>query len=315
MSDAPRNPDDDAPTGEISAGRRGGGLADNSGIGAQTYGTETGGQTGEAAASGQADERATGAHDDERAAGGHADERAAGLGGHADEPVTGAPAGAGDPTAAGVTAPGATAPGATARGASSGDAAPAAGRRAAARRRLLSFGPLPAGPGDPRQSRRRRWFVWGIAIAAVIVVVALCAGALSVVSTVNGVRGRAADARAARALRENDCLDLEKRLNHLVPPGSTTGPAARATAVRDENAAVRIYVGQLDTQRDEDAWRQLLDARTVFADALDRQAKSRTPAFYVAPRTDNGLAVADQLVQWSPAQCAGAIRRLAAPEL
>jgi hypothetical protein len=157
--------------------------------------------------------------------------------------------------------------------------------------------------------------VGGIAVAVAIVVVALCAGGLSVISAVNGVRDRAADARAARTVRENDCLDLEERLNRLVPPGSTTGPAARATAIRDENAAVRIYVGQLQTQRDADAWRQLLDARTVFADALDRQAKSRMPAFYVAPRTDNGVAVADELVQWSPEPCAGSIRRLAVPEL
>jgi hypothetical protein len=70
----------------------------------------------------------------------------------------------------------------------------------------------------------------------------------------------------------------------------------------------------LNNQREQDAWRQLLDARTVFADALDRQAKSRTPAFYVAPRTDDGLAVTDQLIQWSPAPCAGPVRRLAAPE-
>jgi len=288
VSDAPRDPDDDdTPTGEISIGRGAGGGPDA------------------------------------RDAGGHADELAAG--GDPDESVAGARAGGGDLGADGGTAsavPDATGAGTgtgASAGASAGDAPsgaggrPAAGRRAA--RRLLSFGPLPTDSGDPRQRRRRRWFVWGIAIAAAIVVIALCAGALSVVSAVNGVRDRAADARAARALRENDCLDLEKRLNRLVPPGSTTGPAARATAIRDENAAVRIYVGQLNTQRDEDAWRQLLDARTVFADALDRQAKSRTPAFFVAPRTDNGSAVADELVQWSPAPCAGAIRRLAAPEL
>jgi hypothetical protein len=136
-----------------------------------------------------------------------------------------------------------------------------------------------------------------------------------VVSAVNGVRHRAADASEARHLREDDCLELERRLNRLAPPGAAAGPAARAIAIRDENAAVRIYLDQLHVQRDEDAWRQLLDARTVFADALDRQAKSRTPAFYVAPRTTAGQAVADELEQWSPAQCAGPIHRLAAPEL
>ncbi|WP_433370346.1 hypothetical protein ACQPZX_45360 [Actinoplanes sp. CA-142083] len=155
----------------------------------------------------------------------------------------------------------------------------------------------------------------GISVAAAVVVLAICAGALSVISAIDGVRDRAAEAREARAVRETDCLDLERRLNSLIPPGATAGPAARATAIRDENSAVRIYVDQLDSQRDEDAWRQLLDARTVYADALDRQAKSRTPAFYVAPRTTDGLAVTDELNQWSPAQCAGSIRRLAAPEL
>ncbi|WP_030441346.1 hypothetical protein [Actinoplanes subtropicus] len=239
--------------------------------------------------------------------------------GDADGPGSGDPSGprSGDPSgprSGDPSGPGSAGAGGSGAG-DTGDAATTAASAAGKPRRLLSFGPLPATPGDPRHRRRRRWFGTGLAVAAAILLVALCAGALSVISAVNGVRDRAADARTARALRENDCLDLEKRLNRLVPPGSTTGPAARATAIRDENAAVRIYVDQLATQRDEDAWRQLLDARTVFADALDRQAKSRTPAFFVAPRTDNGLAVADQLIQWSPAPCAGAIRRLAAPEL
>jgi hypothetical protein len=157
--------------------------------------------------------------------------------------------------------------------------------------------------------------VAGISVAAVVVVTALCAGGFAVVAAVHGVQHRASDAREARHLREDDCLDLETRLNKLAPPGSTTTPAARATAIRNENAALRIYVGQLSAQRDEDAWRQLIDARSVFADALDRQAQSRTPAFYVAPRTTDGQAVTDELEQWSPAPCAGPIDRLAVPEL
>ena len=180
---------------------------------------------------------------------------------------------------------------------------------------MLGFGPAVTDPRDERQRRRRRWFVVGITVGAAVVVLAICAGGLSIVSAIDGARDRAAEARDARAVRETNCLDLEHRLNRLIPPGATAGPAARANAIRDENSAVRIYVDQLDSQRDEDAWRQLLDARTVFADALDRQAKSRTPAFYVAPRTADGLAVTDELEQWSPAQCAGSIRRLAAPEL
>jgi hypothetical protein len=293
VSDTSRDPDDDdAPTGEISIGRAASASADAPVSGAPAGGAPAGGGFGP----GSADAGGPGSADTSGPR--SSDASGSGLGD------------AGGPRSA--DAGGSTS--ADAGGQGSGGAATTA-PKPAARRRLLSFGPLPADPGDPRQRRRRRWFITGIAVAAVIVVVALCTGALSVVSAVNGVRDRAADVRAARTLRENDCLDLEKRLNRLIPPGSTTGPAARATAVRDENAAVRIYVGQLDTQRDEDAWRQLLDARTVFADALDRQAKSRTPAFYVAPRTDNGLAVADQLMEWSPEQCAGAIRRLAAPEL
>ena len=290
----PREPtDDEAPTSEVSLGRGAGWSADEPVTGApvgassvwpfDASATSEGGVTmAGASASGSGDTSGLGSGSDD-----------------ADGSDLGSGSGSGD---------------ADGPGSGSGEAATTAAKPSA-RRRLLSFGPLPADSGDPGQRRRRRWFRSGIAVAAAIVVIALCAGALSVVSTVNGVRDRAADAREARALRENDCLELEKRLNRLVPPGSTTGPAARATAIRDENAAVRIYVDQLDTQRDEDAWRQVLDARTVFADALDRQAKSRTPAFFVAPRTDNGLAVADQLVQWSPAPCAGPIRRLAAPEL
>jgi hypothetical protein len=157
--------------------------------------------------------------------------------------------------------------------------------------------------------------VAAISVAAAVVVVALCVGGLSIVAAVDGVRHRASDAREARYLREDDCHDLETRLNRLAPPGSTTTPGARATAIRSENAALRLYVDQLNDQRDEDAWRQLIDARSVFADALDRQAQSRTPAFYVAPRTTDGQAVTDELAQWSPVSCAGPIDRLAAPEL
>jgi hypothetical protein len=178
---------------------------------------------------------------------------------------------------------------------------------------MLSLGPV--ADGDEQQRRRRRWFAAGIAVAAAVVVVALCAGALSIVSSIDGVRDRASEAREARQLRESDCVELERRLNRLVPPGATTGPKARATAIRDENAAVRIYVDQLHSTREEDAWRQLLDARIVFADALDRQASARTPAFFVAPETSDGLAVAADLERWSPAPCAGPIHRLAAPEL
>ena len=157
--------------------------------------------------------------------------------------------------------------------------------------------------------------VAGIAVAAALVAIALCAGVLSVVSAVDGVRDRRADARAERQQENTACLELEQRLNKLVPPGATGTPQARATAIRDENAAVRIYVAGLPGNSQQDAWRQLLDARTAYAEALDQQAKARMPAFFVAPRTGDGSAVADQLTQRSPASCAGAIRRLAGPGL
>jgi hypothetical protein len=153
--------------------------------------------------------------------------------------------------------------------------------------------------------------VAAIALGAAVIVIALCAGALSIVSSINGVRDDAAEAREARRLRDTDCLELERRLNRLIPPGATTGTKQRAAAIRDENAAVRIYVTQLHSDREEDGWRQLLDARTVYADALEKPG----PAFYVAPESTDGVAVATELERWSPPSCGGPLRRLAAPEL
>jgi hypothetical protein len=195
---------------------------------------------------------------------------------------------------------------------------PPAGAAARTRRR---FAFAPANEPDPstaegqRLRKKRRFFVAGISVAAAVIVIALCAGALGIVSAVGGVRDRAADARDSRQQRDAACLELEQRLNRLAPPGAATTPQVRAKAVRDENTAVRIYVQQNRSTREQDDWRQLLDARTAYAEGLDQQAKSRTPAFYVAPRTDDGSVVADQLGQWSPASCAGAIRRLATPDL
>jgi hypothetical protein len=231
-----------------------------------------------------------------------------------DAPTAGSPAGAAEPT----TGPPA---GAAAHPDPAGD--PAAGPRPGpgpmgGRRRLMF---APASNADPnteegrRQRRRRQYFVAGICVAAAVIVIALCAGALGIVSAVGGFRDRAAEARADRQQQNTACLELEQRLNRLAPPGAATTPPARAVAVRNENAAVRIYVQENRSARDQDAWRQLLDARTAYAEALDQQAKSRTPAFYVAPRADDGMAVADQLVRWSPQPCAGAIRRLASPDL
>ncbi|MEU8612035.1 hypothetical protein AB0C29_29020, partial [Actinoplanes sp. NPDC048791] len=168
---------------------------------------------------------------------------------------------------------------------------------------------------ESKKRRRRRLFVAGISVAAAVIVIVLCAGGLAVLRAVSGFRDDAADAREDRRLRDGACLELEDRLNRLVPPGATATPQARAVAVRDENAATRIYVGRLDDQRVEDSWRELLDARTAFAEALDAQVKSRTPAFFVAPAPRDGVSLTDQLARWSPAACAGPIRRLAAPDL
>jgi hypothetical protein len=175
--------------------------------------------------------------------------------------------------------------------------------------------PDPASPAGRRLRRRRRSFVIGIAVAAVIVLIALCAGALGIVRAVHGARDRAGTARQDRQVRDAACLELEKRLNTLTPPGATTTPQTRAAAVQSENAAVRIYIGEVRDQRTADAWRQLVDARTTYSEGLAVQAKSRTPAFFVAPKSSDGQAVADELVGWSPASCAGPIRRLAAPDL
>lgn len=187
------------------------------------------------------------------------------------------------------------------------------------RRRAFEFGraagAVPATEAGRRQRTRRRWMVAAIAAAAALVAIALCAGVLGVISAVDGVRDRRADARAERQQETTACLELEQRLNKLVPPGATGTPQARATAIRNENAALRIYVAGLAGTSEQDAWRQLLDARTAYAEALDQQVKARTPAFFVAPKTGDGSAVADQLARWSPASCAGAIRRLAAPGL
>ncbi|MET0424747.1 MAG: hypothetical protein ABW046_12775 [Actinoplanes sp.] len=223
------------------------------------------------------------------------------------------PATASDP----ASAPGSGSP-RPAGGAGAAPGGPAKGLRGRIGGARRAFGLAPAtgdGVGDERLRRRRRWFVAAISVGAAIIVLALCAGALSVISSTGEVRDRVTDAHESRRLRDLDCLELERRLNRLTPPGATTGPGARATAARDENAAVRIYLDTLDDQGAQDGWRQLLDARTVYADALDRQAKSRTPAFFVAPRTADGRILADWLGDVSPAPCAGPVRRLATPDL
>jgi hypothetical protein len=172
-----------------------------------------------------------------------------------------------------------------------------------------------------RLRRRRRLIVTGVSVGAALLVLALCAGLLAAVSALGGFSDDARDDRQEHRLRDAACLELETRLNRVAPPGSTANPAGRAAAIRNENAALRPYLAELQARSrpDDDAglpaWRQLLDARTAYAEALDRQTASRTPAFFVAPRAADGLAVSDQLSRRSPAGCSGPIRRLAVPDL
>ncbi|MFI5494932.1 hypothetical protein [Actinoplanes sp. NPDC051859] len=182
------------------------------------------------------------------------------------------------------------------------------------RGRALRFAPAGAEDG-PRSRRRRRWFIGGVAAGAALIVGSLCVGGLAVVNAVADFRGDRDKAQEQLAARDTACLELEQRLNRLTPPGATATPDARAVAVRDENTAARVYVGQLRGEHTEDLWRQLLDARTSYAEALAAQTESRTPAFFVVPRTGDGAVAADELVRRSPAVCSGLIRRLAAPEL
>jgi hypothetical protein len=138
---------------------------------------------------------------------------------------------------------------------------------------------------EAKKRRKRQLMVAGIALAAALVVIAICATGLTVL---RAFQHDAAADRDEPRLRDTACVELETRLNRLVPPGATTGPQGRAVAVRDENAATRIYVGRLGDQRVSDGWRELLDARTAFAEALDAQVKSRTPAFLWPPRRVTG---------------------------
>jgi hypothetical protein len=222
--------------------------------------------------------------------------------------TTAAP-GASTTSSSGTTSGGGATPGAGARDAAGAKlrSGPAAGTKTAGARL--------APDAEARTRRKRRLIVAGIAVAAALVVIALCAGGLAVLRAVSGFQDDAAEAREDRRLRDGACLELEGRLNRLVPPGATTTPQARAVAVRNENAATRIYVARLDDQRVSDGWRELLDARTAFAEALDAQVRSRTPAFFVAPAPRDGISLADQLTRWSPGACAGPVRRLSAPDL
>ncbi len=178
-------------------------------------------------------------------------------------------------------------------------------------------------PADAATRRRRRILAIGGGILAVLVI-AVCAGGIAVISAINGLADRAEDNERNVARTGTACVELERRLNRLVPPGATEDPRARATAIRNENAAVRPFLGELDQltgdrrehRRDWlDAWRTLVEARAAYAGALDRQAGGGEPAFFVPPQGLRGKPVVERLVDAGPDSCDASVRRLASPDL
>jgi hypothetical protein len=177
-------------------------------------------------------------------------------------------------------------------------------------------------PPPPAERRRRRWWVAGIVTAAVVVVLALCTGAGFLVAGIDRATDRDDDRERRTAQTADACLALERRLNRVAPPGAALDLRRRAAAVRDENAAVRPFIEQVDSYvrgrqsyaRWVEGWRQLVAARITYADALDRQAAGGEPAFFIPPRTDRGEPALDNL-EWGHTYCAGPARRLAAPDL
>jgi len=193
-------------------------------------------------------------------------------------------------------------------------------------------GEPPAAPDrgrlDPDARRRRRLIIVGIAAAAVLILL-VCASFGAAAAGFGRLAREADRHREGHARAEAACRELERRLNRLAPPGASADPGQRAAAIRDENVAVRPFLSEIerlpDWWHDDDAddddrpgqresWRQLVDARTSFADALDRQVTNGEPAFFLAPQDRDGRPVLDRL-QRGPESCTAAARRLAAPDL
>ncbi len=184
-------------------------------------------------------------------------------------------------------------------------------------------------PVDPAR-RRRRLIIGGVIGAAVLLVLLGCLATAAVVRSGARLAERADDNdRRSERLTES-CLELETRLNRVIPPAATGGdPRRRADAVRDENAALRPLLTELDGMLEDrghrqdrrradwaSGWRQLVEARSTYADALDRQSTAGEPAFFVAPRlARGGGAVVAALAERGPETCAGSIRRLGHPDL
>ncbi|MEJ3742002.1 hypothetical protein WEI85_01705 [Actinomycetes bacterium KLBMP 9797] len=171
--------------------------------------------------------------------------------------------------------------------------------------------------------RRRRFLIIGGVVLAVLVV-GTCIGGIVLVNAVSRLADRVDEQARSATRTDAACLELERRLNRLSPPGAAPDPKRRAVAVRAENAAVRPFLGELEQIRSEpdeswrdwiESWRQLVDARIAYAEALDREATGGEPAFFVAPQGRHGTPVVERLTDDSPDSCDGAIRRLAGPDL
>ncbi|GIF64643.1 hypothetical protein Ais01nite_26780 [Asanoa ishikariensis] len=164
-----------------------------------------------------------------------------------------------------------------------------------------------------------------IVVAAVVVVLGACTGiSIGVARLVGAVDEASADGRD-RVRVDDACRALEVRLNRVAPPGSAAGPRQRAVAIRNENAALQPFLDDLrrvaERDRDDRAddrtvnmWTELVEARTAYANALDRQASSGAPAFFVAPSGDRDLPVLERLEDLHR-DCSPSVRRLGAPDL
>jgi len=183
--------------------------------------------------------------------------------------------------------------------------------------------PEPA-PQPAPDNRRQRRFVIAAVVVAVVVVLGACTGiSIGAVRLVGAVDNASADGRD-RVRVDDACRALEVRLNRVAPPGSAPGPRQRAVAIRNENAAVQPFLDELHrvAERDRDLaddrmvtlWTDLVEARSAYATALDRQASSGAPAFFVAPLSDRGNPVLDRLED-RHGDCASSVRRLGAPDL
>ena len=180
----------------------------------------------------------------------------------------------------------------------------------------------PATGSRDAETRRRRWWVAGITAGAVLIVLALCTAAGLVIAGIDRAADRGEDRHRRTDQTNAACFELERRLNRVSPPGAALDLRRRAAAIRDENAAVRPFVEQIDTFTGDgdryahwvEWWRQLIAARITYADALDRQATGGEPAFFLPPQTERGRSVTERLEEGASA-CAGSVRRLASPDL